>query len=221
MKKHIIIVTVCIVGTLGIVGAGVFANARLDPTSAYVALKKEELKENENPAVKIKNNKVAYVGSNIDINLGDLRESETFYLAKGEDEIKAKEDALLFQKEYSALFAKAKEKGYSATNQEIDDAVEEIKELSKTPENKDVVGPIISAYPNEEAYWKYLKHVYKKQLVVQKYVADLEKSFADGYSGEKGTEEYNKAWRQWFDSFKKQAIQEEGFKAAKGVTWIK
>jgi hypothetical protein len=219
MKRHIIIVTVCIVGTLGIVGAGVLANARLDPTSAYVALKKESFKEDA--AVKEKDKRTAYSGKHVDITLEELKESERFYLAKGESETDARKDALYCQEEYNALVAKAKENGYSATEQEIDDAVEEIKEWSKTPENKDVIGPIISAYPNEEAYWKYLKHVYKKQLVAQKYVKDLEKSFADGYSGEKGTEEYNKAWDEWFDSFKKKAIAEEGFEAVKGVSWLK
>ena len=93
--------------------------------------------------------------------------------------------------------------------------------MFKEAENKDELEAIISAYPSEDAYWDYMKKVYRKHLIAQNYVADLEKSFADGYSGEKGTEEYNKAWRQWFASFKKKAIAEEGFEAVKGVSWLK
>lgn len=221
MKKNIMIGVFCTVAVLGIVGAGVMANAKLDPTSVYVALKKESFKES--PSEKAKEKAVAYSGKHVDITLAELKESERFYLAKGESEAEARKDALQCQMEYNALAAKAKEAGYSATEKEVDDAVAEIKELSKTPENKDVIGPIISAYPNEEEYWKYLKHVYKKQVVAQKYVKDLEASFAKkNFNGVAGaSEEYNKAWRKWFDAFKKKVIREEDFKAVKGVSWLK
>ena len=129
MKKHIIIVTVCIVGTLGIVGAGVFANARLDPTSAYVALKKESFKEDA--AVKEKDKRTAYSGKHMDITLEELKESERFYLAKGESETDARKDALYCQEEYNALVAKAKENGYSVTEQDVDDYLAQLRRCSR------------------------------------------------------------------------------------------
>ncbi len=219
MKRHIIIVTACIVGTLGIVGAGVLANARLDPTSAYVALKKESFKEDA--AEKEKDKRTAYSGKHVDITLEELKESERFYLAKGESETDARKDALYCQEEYNALVAKAKENGYSVTEQDVDDYLAQLKEMFKEAENKDELEAIISAYPSEDAYWDYMKKVYRKHLIAQNYVADLEKSFAKDYFGEQGSDEYNKAWRQWFDSFKKKAIAEEGFEAVKGVPWLK
>ena len=219
MKKHIIIGAVCTVAVLGIVGAGVLANAKIDSTSAYVDLKKAAFKES--PSEKAKDKEVAYSGERVNITLAELKESERFYLAKGESEAEARKDALQCQMEYNALVAKAKEAGYSATEKEVDDTVAELREMSKTAENKDEIEAMISAYPSEDAYWDYMKQVYKKRLVAEKYVKDLENSFAEDYSGEKASEEYNEAWRKWFDAFKKKVIREEDFQAVKGVSWIK
>lgn len=155
------------------------------------------------------NEKEIYVqGKNTVILKEDVKRATAFYQLAGMEKADAKIKAVEYLKEYEAMYAKARELGYSATEQEINSYVEEIKkvfvssELDK--ESKDQFKAIMEEFDSEEEYWTYQKEICKKQLPIQKMVSDLEKEY---YQNNPGAGENE--WELYFESYKKRVAEEE------------
>ena len=185
MKKKVIAAIICGVALVGSVYWANTTNADLNNTGRFAALQSQS---DENPS----SDKIAVRGNDIKISEAEVNESEKFYMANGESEQTAKKDALNNLKEYYALYAEAQKKGYSVTEDEVDNYLDELKKQMSEAANKDDVQAVISAYGNEDDYWKYMKKVYMKRLVVMKYTKDLEKDFASEYKQKNGDSDMNR-----------------------------
>ena len=109
------------------------------------------------------------------------------------------------------MYVRALKAGFDADDEEVKSYVESLKEMSKTAANSEDVMKIISVYPSEDDYWKYMQKVYRKQLPVQKYVASLEKSFSEKTGIGRGSMEFAEAWEKEFERIKEEAAKEENF----------
>ena len=154
---------------------------------------------------------IALVGRSILITKDEISDGERFYLAGGDTQKEAHEKAVKYYKEYDALYVRALKAGFDADDEEVKSYVESLREMSKTAANSEDVMKIISAYPSEDDYWKYMQKVYRKQLPVQKYVASLEKSFSEKTGIGRGSMEFAEAWEKEFERIKAEAAKEENF----------
>lgn len=154
---------------------------------------------------------IAFVGRSILITKDEISDGERFYLAGGDTQKEANKKAIEYFKEYDALYVRALKAGFDADDEEVKSYVESLKSMSKTAANSEDVMKIISAYPSEDDYWKYMLEVYRKQLPVQKYVTSLEKSFSEKAGIDRGSMEFAEAWEKEFERIKEEAVKEESF----------
>ncbi|MGN0269551.1 MAG: hypothetical protein ACI4CX_02530 [Candidatus Weimeria sp.] len=205
MKKKIVSIIICVAVLGGCLGITRSSKADLNNIAVFKNLQSQNV-------TGASLSDVAVTGKNTEITNKDLNDAMKYYMANGESSEKAKEDALEYLEEYNALYVQAKNKGYSVTEKEVDDYLAGLKADMETAENKSDIKAIIAAYGNEDDYWKHLKKVYMKALVVMKYTKDLESDFAKNYSGEKNSTEYSDAWDKEFSQIKADAVKSENYK---------
>ena len=112
-----------------------------------------------------------------------------------------------------ALYQQAIEAGYTVTDQEVYDYLEEVKgNLSNQSENKEDAMAIIEQFDSEEDYWNYEFEVYKKDLPIQKYMAAKEKEFKEVAPQAKSINEIEEEWQEYYEQIKAQAVENEEFK---------
>lgn len=152
-------------------------------------------------------------GKSGNILISDIEQAKEFYLLSGMDEITAKQEAINYAYEREALYQAAIKNGYSVTEEEIWDYLEQLKELMKTASNKDEVEAIIGQFPSEEDYWNFQFTVYQKNLPIQNYVKDMEKTFmsTSQYSNDKEETDLQANWIQQFNHLKEELVKEENF----------
>ena len=109
------------------------------------------------------------------------------------------------------MYIDAIKAGYSVTDKEVSDYVDELRKTAKTVDNKDDVQKIISKYPSEDDYWNYMKIVYEKQLPIQKYVESLENDFEKQNNMKKGSEEFETKFNERLNLIEKEAIKEQHY----------
>lgn len=107
-----------------------------------------------------------------------------------------------FQRE--ALYQAAIENGYSVTDEEVWNYLEELKDTIHNAGNKEDIIAIIRQFETENDYWNFEFSVYQKNLPIQKYVHDLEESFMQSSMGEK-------EWDQYFEEMKEELVLKENY----------
>ena len=121
-------------------------------------------------------------GKEVAISESDVDMGTQFYQAAGFTEEEAREQSVEYFKEYEAMYAEAIAKGYSATDEEIEGYLEEMKAsiFSDTTDETTQAQyrEMIGQFDSEEDYWNYEKEVYRKQLPIEKMVRDLESGYA-------------------------------------------
>lgn len=150
------------------------------------------------------------IGNNATITVAQMDIAEYFYSLKGFDEDKAREAAYEDLKKQEALYQKACQLGYSVTDAEIQKQIADYKNIVKTAENRNEILQVISQFDSEEAFWEYEARVFSRDMISQKYVADLEKKFAEN-NQHKDMNDYNNAWKDYYSKFREQLAEEENF----------
>ena len=188
MMKHkiLILCSVVVVFTICIVfGYSSMADSRF-PGKLWGAKLNEFSKNNE---------EIPYaIGNSATITKAQMEIAEYFYSLKGLDEEKARLAAYEDLKKQEALYQKACQLGYSVTDAEIQKQIAEYKNVAKTAENRDEILQVISQFDSEEAFWEYEARVFGREMISQKYVADLEKKFAES-NQQKDMNDYNTHFR--------------------------
>lgn len=208
MKKKII-ATIVLLIAIGIIAVKLF-----QPNS------KSDNSQNLNKALNVSATKdvkddIYIKGKNVSIAKWEVELSQKFYQLSGSDEKQAKEQAEQYQKQENALYAKALSEGYTVTDEEVYKFLDSLKQSLAEADNRKEVEKIIKSYGLEDNYWDYMFKVYKKALLTQKYVSDLENDYAEQLGMDKTSEEFEKQWNKKLESIKDDLVKKEDYTIVK------
>ncbi len=110
----------------------------------------------------------------------EINQAKDFYLSAGYSDTEAEETAFIYVKEINTLYQEALKNGYAVTDDEIAAHIEQMKLDFQVAENRDEIYEFISSFENEQAYWDFQFEMLRKDLPIQRYVADKEKEFIRG-----------------------------------------
>lgn len=105
--------------------------------------------------------------------------AKDFYISSGYEEKKAEKLAVQYVKEINVLYQEAIANGFTVSDQEIQEQLEQLKNQYQTAENKEEIHAFIEKFENEQAYWDFQFEMYKKDLPIQKYNAARERAFIE------------------------------------------
>ena len=142
----------------------------------------------------------------------EVEQAIAFYDTFGMSAEEARKQAILYVEEREALYQQAIEAGYTVTDKEVYDYLEELKQFINQSENKEDAMAIIEQFDSEEDYWNYEFEVYKKDLQIQKYMAAKEKEFKEVAPQAKSINEVEEEWQEYYEQIKAQAVENEEFK---------
>lgn len=150
-------------------------------------------------------------GKTVSISMDEYEQVKEFYLLRGDSEEEAEKNADKEIKEYTALYGAAVEKGYSVTEEEVEEYIEYLKTEFENAGNREDLKEVMAAFDSEEDYWAYELKVYRKQLPIQNYVADLNEEYCKS-AGKIGlSEEEQSSWDTYFANLKAELVEEEEF----------
>ena len=95
----------------------------------------------------------------------------------GYDEDKALEAAKEYLIKREAIYMEAVSNGYSATDEEVWEYLDTLKETINSAENSEDIISVIEQFDSEEDFWNYEFIVYKKDLPAQNYISDMEDNY--------------------------------------------
>ena len=144
-------------------------------------------------------------GKNGVITNKEVEQAMMFYTTFGMNQEDARKQAVLYVEQ-------AIEAGYTVTDKEVYDYLEELKQFINQSENKEDAMAIIQQFDSEEDYWNYEFEVYKKDLPIQKYMAAKEKEFKEVAPQAKSINEIEEEWQEYYEQIKAQAVENEEFK---------
>lgn len=142
----------------------------------------------------------------------EVDQAVEYYEICGMNSLKAKAAAVEYMMEREALYQEALRRGYSVTDAEIYNYLDELKDMMNTASNKDDVNALIEAFGSEEDYWKFQFTVYQKNLPIQKMVSDLRNQFVDEQIYSDANFDGTEDWNTYFESFKDRLVDSENFK---------
>lgn len=157
-------------------------------------------------------NEIYAQGKNATVTQKELEQCIKFYKLTGMTDADAKAAAEKYLFEYEALYAKAIEAGFTVSDQEVINYVNEFKEFAMQADNKEDLIAVMSEFSSEEEYWNYQVEVYKKSLPIQKYVESLEQNFKNKPATRGASEEdLENSWQKEFEQIKESAASEQEF----------
>lgn len=150
-------------------------------------------------------------GKNGVVLVSDIKQAKEFYLLSGMNEEEAEQEAVDYAYKREALYQSAIANGYSVTDEEIWDYLNELKEFVKTAGNKEEAEAVMKQFPSEDAYWNFQFTVYQKNLPIQNYVKDLEKIFIETEQYSVENEDLQTGWNEKLEEIKTELVAEEDF----------
>ena len=141
----------------------------------------------------------------------DIHITAQFYEVMGDDEKTAQENAYSAMKKREALYKEAISNGYTVTDEEIKDYVENLKKLFDEASNKDDIMKLMSVFQSEDEYWEYLMISGKKDLPIQK----LTEALSEQYNREALEKEPEKTWNEYIDAYTQKLVEKYNFKVEK------
>lgn len=116
-------------------------------------------------------------GNSAAITEEEIQQATDFYILSGMNKDAAREKAIAYVKEREALYEEAIRNGYSVTEDEIWNYLEELKEDINNADNKEDVYEVMNSFGSEQEYWNYEFGIYQKNLPIQKYVDSLQAQY--------------------------------------------
>ena len=157
-------------------------------------------------ATEEKVNEIYAVGKTATIYKSDIEKAAYYYALSGMNNQEASAQAYDFCREKESLFHEAKRRGYSATENEIDSYIDDLRKMMKEASNKAEVYDVINQFGSEEEYWEYLKEVYRKDLPIQKMNMQMETDFFE--CNKNASDEQ---WQKYFLEWKRSLVEAEQF----------
>lgn len=202
MKKKIFFSLACIIS---IVGLGITISLHTNATPSYestLAKWGQYLSSSQYDM------KTYVTGENIRLVSSDVKQAQEFFLLNGMSDDAALQEAILYMAEREVLYLQAIEAGYEVSDAEVDAYLQELKALIAVADNKEDAQIIISQFGSEDEYWDYQFKVYKKNLPIQRFVADLENDFMKS-NQQLDVAERESAWLEYFESYKQELVEAE------------
>lgn len=138
----------------------------------------------------------------------EIEQATNFYVLAGADATTAKSKAVDYMEEREALYQEAIANGYTVTDEEVQQHIDQLKETINTAENAEEVQQIIAQFPSEDAYWDYEFTVYQKDLSIQKYVADLETKYNNSSIDNTSS---SSNWETYYKQFKNKLVEKQNY----------
>jgi len=151
------------------------------------------------------------IGNTATVSEKDIQTATQFYMLQGLDEQLARNTAIDYMEKREALYQAAIQNGYSVSDDEVHAFIAELKQTISSAENKDDAFQVISSFESEDDYWEYQFYVYQKNLPIQNYVKDLEKSFYESQSSHTTRSGEQITWEDYFENYKKILQENEHF----------
>lgn len=184
-------------------GLGVYSRANAAPSHETTLQKWGQYLSNSQYDMK-----TYAVGENIRLVSSDVKQAQMFYTLSGMSEEAAMHEAIVYMAEREVLYFKAIEAGYEVSDAEVQKYLQELKEVIASAENKEDAQIIMAQFSSEEEYWDYEFKVYKKNLPVQRFVADLESDFMKK-NAHLNEAERETTWVTYFNEYKKELLEAE------------
>lgn len=141
----------------------------------------------------------------------EVQQATDFYILSGVNKEAAKEKALNYVKEREALYEEAIRNGYSVTDDEVWDYLEELKQIINTSDNKEDAYAVMSSFGSEQEYWDYEFTVYQKNLPIQKYVESLKAQYEARTGNMRGTLDYMNQFNSYYEEYKQDLVEAENY----------
>lgn len=155
-------------------------------------------------------NEIYEKGKDACISKADIEKGMMFYQAQGMDAAEAKDASETYFEESEALYIQAIEKGYSVTEEEIEEHLANLKAEFESDivdeESKKQFSILVEQFESESDYWNYEKQIYAKMLPVQKYVNAMEMQYFEEHPDANDEE-----WINYFENHKKELVKKENF----------
>jgi hypothetical protein len=163
----------------------------------------------ENLVEKLDDDDIFEIGKNIIISNDEVAEYETFYENAGEDDALAK--AQEYARERNALYAAAIENGFTVTDEDINNYLEDRKKEIKSIISDDEYQELCAKYGTEDDYWAFEFEVYKINLPIQNYAKSLESEYKDSNSSITDDLELDQMWTEEYEIIKQKLVEEQNF----------
>lgn len=161
------------------------------------------------------------VGNSITVTKREVEQATDFFVRASDDYDTARAKAIDSAMKREALYAAAVKNGYTVTEEEIWEYLDGLKEFISGATNKDDVQAVIDAFPSEEDYWNYEFTVYQKNLPIEKYADHLRKVYYEQLNSEGAEGDYNLLWKEYYEEFQEQLVEEQEFQIVDQINQTK
>lgn len=144
-------------------------------------------------------------GKTINIPMEEMERAVKYYQIGGSSNAAALADQ--YVKERNALYAAALANGYTATEDEIRQYLDELRGLLYSSENKEDIFSVIRGFGSEDEYWAYEYTVYQKEYPIIKYTEALRDEYLNNVQGTYSEE----GWQTYFANIKNALVQDQVF----------
>lgn len=114
-----------------------------------------------------------------------------------------------------AMYQKAISEGYSVTDDEIWDYLEELKVTISQSENAEQAQILIDQFDSEEEYWQHEFEVYQINLPIEKYMEVLQQEYLSNYavpnSVDQNIENIMQGYSNYIDEVKADLVESEQY----------
>lgn len=107
----------------------------------------------------------------------DIEQATEFYILAGYEQSDAEDKAVEYMLQRDATYQRAIAAGYSVSDDEINDYLDDLKVTIKDSINSEEVQALISQFGSEEEYWQHESEVYKINLPIEKYLESLKQEY--------------------------------------------
>lgn len=158
---------------------------------------------------------IYFTGNRAKVTAQDYELVKKFYLLAGLGEAEADSAAAKDTQQRMALYEEAVSRGYTVTEQEIQEKLAELKEDVETASNQDTILEMIAAFPSEAAFWDYQKYLLHVSLPIMKLNHALEADYFRSHEAEGQDFDIQEEYIAYFEQFKADLVAKENFQQVK------
>lgn len=159
-----------------------------------------------------KDESVFATGKDVVILNSTIDQAKQFYILSGYPEQEAFELAIDYSEKYETMYYMAVKSGYKASEEEVDARINELKEMIILLDDQSDFQEHMDSFGTEEDYWEFERSICARDLTIEKYrKAELETEFARISRFDKGSEEYQKEWIEWYENYQTELVKTQKF----------
>lgn len=145
----------------------------------------------------------------------DIEQATEFYILAGYEQSDAEDKAVEYMLQRDATYQRAIAAGYSVSDDEINDYLDDLKVTIKDSINSEEVQALISQFGSEEEYWQHESEVYKINLPIEKYLESLKQEYLKNSistrSNNQEAEETIENYNRYIEEVKSELVKQEQY----------